>query len=257
MAALLLPVTAVSEAAEGQTGGFDGYVAASFGTGNTSSGSYKESGAVSDVQVTLGYTDKSRFGGQLDVGQFKQNSSDVANRDLTVHVYYRSQDWLLGAFMQQRNFYLNGTKSSLEEEFQGLEGQYYLNEMSLYVQLGQSKYSYTSDSENLVALELRYFLNDNLKITGSVDFLKESVVYDTWAQTTIGVGVEYRLQNNPWIIMARLEHAGEKINTGAYSADHNRLMFGVGYAFGKESLRSRDRDGASLRPVAKNLYIPP
>ena len=53
-------------------------------------------------------------------------------------------------------------------------------------------------------------------------------------------------------MLAKYEYADERSNWG-YSADDQRLMVGVKLNFGKDSLRKSDREGASLKPVAKDL----
>jgi len=263
LSAFILTAASMAHAEGPTTGGFDGFASASVGHGsNKDNFSFDDGGLATDAQLALSYTDRSGFGGQLDLGYFKQdydNSNvDTGFREAAEHLYYRSQGWLAGAFAQQRKYYLNGHSNNVKGYFLGLEGQVYLDNMTLYGQLGQSKWRYiagTTDPDVMATLELRYFMSENLRLDASINYLKEdaSGLFNyKWNQTTYGVGAEYRFSGSPVSVLARYEYANEDQSTG-YSADNQRLLIGVKFNFGKDSLRRSDREGAGLKPVAKDL----
>lgn len=262
LSTLILTAASMAHAEGPTTGGFDGFASASVGHGsNEDNFGFDDNGLATDAQLALAYTDKSGFGGQLDLGYFKQDYDDadvdVGFREAAAHLYYRSQGWLAGAFAQQRKYYRNGDANDVKAHFLGIEGQLYLDNMTLYGQLGQGKWKYsagTTDPDILATLELRYFMSENLRLDASINYLKEDAEglfnYE-WEQTTYGVGAEYRFSGTPVSMLARYEYADEDQN--AYSADNQRFLIGVKFNFGKDSLRKSDREGASLRPVAKDL----
>lgn len=251
--------------AEGSTpGGFDGFASASVGYGDSQDNyGFDDGGLASEAQLALAYTHASGLGGQADLGYFKQDYEDLdldlGVQDTAEHLYYRSQGWLVGAFAQQRKYYANGDSTGVKARFLGLEGQVYLDNMTLYGQLGQGKWKYnygtSSDPDVLATLELRYFVSENLRVDGSINYMKES--FDglggyEWDQTTYGIGAEYRFSGSPLSVLAKYEYADEEASWN-YSADNQRLLIGVKLDFGKDSLRKSDREGASLKPIVKDL----
>ena len=264
LSTLILASASIAHAEDSKLGGFDGIASASVGHGSSKdSYSFDDGGLAVDAQLSLSYTDRSGFGGQVDLGYFKQDYKDynwdAGFREAAEHLYYRSQGWLAGVFAQQRTYYANGNSIGVKGDFLGLEGQVYLDTMTLYGQLGQSKwrYNYGTDSDPgvLATLELRYFVSENLRVDGSINYMKEnygSPSNSKWNQTTYGVGAEYRFSGSPLSVLAKYEYADERSNWG-YSADDQRLMVGVKLNFGKDSLRKSDREGTSLKPVAKDL----
>ncbi|MDP1863740.1 MAG: hypothetical protein Q8K52_07535 [Thiobacillus sp.] len=263
LSALILTAASTAHAADQTTGGFDGFASASVGHGsNDPSSGIDNSGLATDAQLALAYTDKSGFGGQLDLGYFRQNyddsNVDLSFREAATHLYYRNQGWLAGIFAQQRKYYTNGDSNNVKANFLGLEGQVYLDNMTLYGQLGQGKWKYssgTTDPAVMATLELRYFMRENLRLDASINYLKEdagTLFKYVWNQKTYGVGAEYRFSGIPLSVLGRYEYADENQNTGS-SANNQRLLIGVKLNFGKDSLRKSDREGASLKPISKDL----
>jgi hypothetical protein len=266
LGASILAATSIVHAADPQSGGFDGFASAALGAGDSrDNGSFNDRGLAKEAQLSLGYTSRIGLGGQLDDRYFKQDyknsNADSGIQDIAEHLYYRSQGWLAGAFAQQRQYVVNGNRNGVKSRFLGVEGQVYLDNMTLYGQLGQARWHYQSGGDSdpgpVATIELRYFAHDNLRLDGSVNYMKEdfgSPSNDKWNQTTYGVGAEYRFTNNPLSVFTRVEYVDEGSNY-AYSADSRRIMFGVNVNFGKDSLRKRDRNGAGLKPVAKDLFF--
>lgn len=265
LSAFILTAASMAHAADPATGGFDGFVSASVGHGDKKDNfGFNDGGLATDAQFALSYSDRSGFGGQMDLGYFKQDYGnlhvDLGSREAAEHLYYRSEGWLAGAFAQQRKYYVNGNNTNIKGYFLGLEGQVYFDNMTLYGQLGQGKWNYAAGSTKpdvMATLELRYFMSENLRLDASINHLKEDareLFNYQWDQTTYGVGAEYRFAGSPLSVLARYEYADE--NLGArYSADNQRLLVGVKFNFGKDSLRKSDREGATLKPVAKDLIL--
>ena len=264
LSVFILTTASLAHAEAPTIGGFDGFASVSLGHGSSKDNyGFDDAGLATDAQLSLSYADRSGFGGQVDLGYFRQNydhyNTNSALHEAVGHLYYRSQGWLAGAFAQQRKYYINGNSNGVDADFLGIEGQVYLDNTTLYGQLGQGKWSSnsgTTDPDILATLELRYFVRENLRLDASINHIKEDaqVLFGyVWRQTTYGVGAEYRFSGTPLSVLARYEYADEKENTG-YSANSRRLLVGVKFSIGKDSLRKSDREGASLKPVAKDLF---
>ena len=132
----------------------------------------------------------------------------------------------------------------------GVEGQAALApNISLY---GQAGYGYSDqlDKANLWAVrgELRYFVNDNVKLQGQAGWSKvdtdNSGSYDTW---TVGATGEYQFAGTPWSILASYDYA----DSHDLDVKSNTFRIGGRYTFGGATLKARDASGADLGSVRK------
>jgi hypothetical protein len=132
----------------------------------------------------------------------------------------------------------------------GVEGQTAIApNVTLY---GQAGYGYSDelDQANLWAVrgEVRYFVNDNVKLQGAAGWSKVDTdnvgSYDTW---TVGVEGEYQFAGTPWSVLASYDYADSKdIDVKA-----NTFRVGGRYTFGGATLKARDASGADLGSVRK------
>lgn len=262
--ACFLTATSLAYAQSPQTGGVDGFLSLGAGVGNIKQNfGLDEDTTLSEAQLSLAYTTNSGYGAQLDAVYFNQKFDrfdwDFGTEDVVGHMYYRNDKWLLGFFDQQRKYVIEGDGNGVKSEFMGLEGQLFIDQVTLYGQLGQAEWKYDygrpKDKGDLAALEARYFLNDNLRLDGAVNYLKQEFAISggEWDQTTYSVGGEYRLPNSPLSFFAKYEFADESESSG-FEGEHQRLFLGLKLNFGKDSLRQSDRDGAGLKPISKDLY---
>ena len=134
----------------------------------------------------------------------------------------------------------------------GVEGQTALApNLVLYGQAGYG-YSHDLDDANLWAVrgELRYFINDNVKLQGEGGWSKVDTdhvgSYDTW---TIGATGEYQFAGTPWSILASYDYA----DSHDLDVKSNTFRIGGRYTFGGATLKARDAAGADLGSV-KTLF---
>ncbi|OZA27463.1 MAG: hypothetical protein B7X93_09025 [Hydrogenophilales bacterium 17-61-9] len=290
LVAALALATASPLATAAQTGGVDAFVSGALGTGSTDYkdtfvGTYWNESDKQDLdntfgkyRATLNYTDKSGFGGQMDYvyATDKHDWFDSATTDIVGHAFYRGNDWLLGALAQRRTFNINdGSDYPLPMTLtvMGVEAQKQFGaNTSVYAQLGRQNLN--DDSWKLggwiASVEGRYFLNDNLLVNGKLtsgavkDSSSGCCSYsgeDKIKTTTLELGGEYRLPNTVFSVFGTYAWIKDGYqysysNNGGYFYEGkteyttHQFMVGVKLNLGKDSLRQRDREGASLNPMS-------
>ena len=239
-------------------------------TSNTNDSSYK-------TRATFAYTDPSQFGVQVD-GVYSKNNIDTfdsSTADLAGHIFYRTEKYLVGGFAQYRNPKLsvsNNASSYLsdvfapDQVFWGAEAQGYFDKFTVYGQLAYQDFiNQQKDFKNfqlfnhgfVATVKGTYFIEDNWKVDVSYAYNKVKVNPDgippvtSIDQNTFGLSTEYRFNNQPFSVYASYEHS--KLDLSLYgNTDVDRAMFGVKWSFGKETLISRDRSGASLDPISQD-----
>lgn len=202
---------------------------------------------------------------------YDQDTFDVDSTSLdgAVHGFYREEgQFLVGAFFQFGSDELSdGTfEVDVSRNYAGAEGQIYLDNLTLYGQAGLQQFEMDQFSSSISmdgwfgSLEARYFLTPDLRIDAHVgasvydlDFI-ETVTFTT---VNVGVGAEYKFENLPVSLFATYDLYS---TTADYDSpgetptlDEHRLLVGVKFAIGEDSLLARDRSGASLKPV-ESIY---
>lgn len=209
--------------------------------------------------------------------------------DLAGHAFYRNDKFLLGMFGQYRKprihvgssgdysaengVYRNFVADLLtpEQVFFGGEAQGYFGDLTLTGQLARQEFvnqqNFNSDDNStdkiykhgiVATAKANYFINDNWKVTAGYTYnntdLAENVSYDNHK---FSVGTEYRLANYPVSFYGDYVHNRFKFDysDSNYSdftpkQDTDAIMVGLKFNFGSESLKSRDRTGASLDPIS-------
>ncbi len=181
--------------------------------------------------------------------------------DGALHVFKREPGaYLLGGLVQLG---LRNETIEIEDETEsasattawaGLEGQAYLDGVTLYGQFGVMKAAYERDDPFtftglFASAEVRYFLTDNFRV--DVHGLAVSMRSDQYdgGQTTwgAGIGAEYRLADTPVSVFGTADLF--RSAAGLQEFGDARIMVGLKFNIGSETLLERDRNGASLKPA--------
>jgi hypothetical protein len=254
-----LAATPSVSAADQPAGGFDGFVSGAIGH-SKSSGSASPESTIYDLAASLAYTHESKWGGQLDYINFQQAFKSPYPRsaatDIAGHLYFRDNEWLVGGFIQKRKYFLNSIDIDTHERFLGVEGQIYRENMTFYGQLGNDKWTdFTGDiNGNFVATKLTYFVNDNLNVSGGVDLVREDKNGYSYSQNSYKLGIEGRMTNSPLSIFAGYTRINEWDNS-TWNVSTDIFLIGGKLNFGKGTLRSSGREGASLMPAPRVLLF--
>lgn len=240
-----------------------------------------------NLRGSFAYQDPSNLGFQFD-GLYSQNQikyAKISTVDLAGHAFYRNEKFLLGMFGQYKNPKLHfkdgdgsadgfikdailDTAFAKEQVFWGGEAQGYFGDLTLTGQLARQHFINKDQSidniygKGVVATaKADYFINENWKLTGGYNHNRVDLSADTkYKIHKFSIGTEYQLTNYPVSFFGdfthnKLKFDGDYGDCGSCYAPSQRnetLMVGIKYNFGGNSLKSRDRSGASLDPITTN-----
>lgn len=201
-----------------------------------------------------------------DVGNLTLDSNHI---DGALHGFYRESDrFLVGSFFQfgRDEQSIGSFESEINRKYAGVEGQVYLDNVTLYGQLGwqqmeQDFSGFGVKADGLFGVfEARYFLTPDLRIDGhvGVSSWEQNIPFDVTLTTyNLGVGAEYKLENLPVSLFASYDYYTTSYDqAGSPAIDRHRFLVGAKIAIGEDSLLDRDRNGASLKPVDAPFFGP-
>jgi hypothetical protein len=216
-----------------------GYVGASYGRSNldTPIGSADADTWGLEGSAAFGLGDG--LGAQLDANYANTDVDGFGSADtwgLGGHLFTRNDSYALGGFAGWTDN--DGTNGwSL-----GVEGQKYLDNVTLAGSFGYGKIDDADVDYWSVGGEARYFVSDNFRLQGNLGWARVNGFggdADLWSA---GVGGEYQFDKAPVSVYANYAHT--ELNDADLKAD--TFTVGVRYAFGGTTLKSRDRSGASF-----------
>ncbi|UUP18947.1 hypothetical protein NTH_03433 [Nitratireductor thuwali] len=174
----------------------------------------------------------------------------------TLHAYQRHPDrYALGAFLQGSKAKARlssllappSAEQKLTDTVGGLEGAYFLDNMTLIGKVGFGKSSLAGlDADHLLAeAGIRYYYNDNIRfdLEGGIDRLSsDEARYDV---TSLSALANYRFDERPFSVFAGYRHETAKVKTHATSdkVRTGTLMAGARFHFGSGSLKEEERHG--------------
>jgi len=240
-----------------------------------------------NLRGSFAYQSPSKLGVQFDAvySQDDMKKAKMTTLDLAGHAFFRNDKFLLGLFGQYKqpklrnksifigndsedvsaNSLINTLSSSFvrDQVFFGAEAQGYFGDLTLTGQVARQNFVNKADSSanvsgdvykrgSVATAKVDYFVNDNWKVTGGYSFNNVSggVSHDTKKYT---LGTEYRLDNYPVSFFAdytrnKLSFDEQFFSTSKFDTD--AVMLGMKWNFGSDSLKSRNRSGASLDPIS-------
>lgn len=229
-------------------------------------------------QASGSYTFDNGFGAQADILASSLAIGgvnfiyDKASVDGALHLYLRPSDqYLLGGFAQfGRDSYEFADTPFYEADrsYGGIEGQVYLDNLTLNAQLGLAGYSgLGADGEGWFGtLEARYFITPDFKLSASAGLFKidfeaaDAVLGQNLTNLVLGIGAEYKLADLPLSLTANLDYGRSTTSIDGYG-EHKatRALVGLKFALGEDTLLDRDRKGSTLNPIwpSEYLYTPP
>lgn len=189
------------------------------------------------------------------------SNREFTSLDVALHAFYRDPDrFLLGGFVQfgETEQTTHTGPVTYERSLIGAEGQVFFDQFTFYGQLGRHHTSAESTIEydaSFITAELRYFVTPDFKlevhaghIKGRLPELQGFPVPGRPEATNLGLGAEYRLPSLPVSVFGRYDHTSMMDILDSPFESH-RVLAGVKFNLGDDSLQERDRTGASLRPV--------
>ena len=229
-----------------------------------------------------------RFGAQVDgVLGHEWNSMKILGTStddptttatLAAHLFWRDpQVGLIGAIGQYTHHDTDIddgiSKFSITDEnaFAGVEGQYFLGNVTLYAQAAYHSGTLTEESVAfdgegfILAGQARYFIAADWLVAAKASYdritydlpftVASDLKIDSW---TVGLRSEYRLAAMPVSLFGEVTY-GEKtfkeFGTDVGEKD-TRALIGIQYNLGTRTLQERDRAGGSLDPFDNHFSIP-
>lgn len=247
-------------------GGYDGYLLGAVGqVQSKDSFGANLHGGTEQLRLSIAYTGKEGFGGQIDnVYDRQKNPSTYLDKasttDVAGHFFYRNQSWLGGIFAQRRTFDITWQNSysfhmPVDRTFYGLEGQKHLDNVTLYGQVGRQDLGLANVNSkgNIAVGEVRYFIKDNWRVDASYQYSKlNEELYTGWGgkSNVYSVGSEYRFTDTPLSIFVQYDSMHQDANyVLSDGARSNRFLVGLKMSLGKDTLKQRNNDGATLHPI--------
>jgi hypothetical protein len=176
---------------------------------------------------------------QVDAGVARSEIEDyaVTAKTGTVHAFTRNDSYALGAFVGMTEAQDTAVWTG------GVEGQKYLDNLTLAGSLAYGQFD-NWENVDIVSLggEARYFLSDNTRIDGHAGYAwvkSEDEDYGGWS---LGVGAEHQFDGQPFSLFAAYDHSEAK----DYDGSADTFSVGLRWTFGADSLKQRDRKGASF-----------
>jgi hypothetical protein len=200
----------------------------------------------------LAYTSPHGWGGQIDLARFVRESGAPERRtsEAASRIFYRNDRWLLGGLLQTRKLYGEHDELDMNDSLRGLEGQLYLDRLTLSGQVGRERFEYDSAGARargeFLSLGVNYFLHDNLRIDGGIGLVQDGFAGAGSEQLNLNIGAEYRLYQSPFSLFANYTHVQEE-DDAYWDADAHMALIGARYSFGRQTLLERNRQGTGLR----------
>lgn len=236
--------------------------------GNGGSDQYNFSGAYS-----LAVTDNMSAQVDVNIEQYSglnDYSQDVkSNESYTLHASFRDpQTGLIGIYGGQARTDLNHY-DGYEMDYWGVEGQYYLSNATVYLQLAQGdKTNSDGEAEGFVSgangrAAFRYFINDDFMIQPSYEVGHSDKFIDSADEGSFNIreiSAEMRLiKSMP--LYGKVSFRESQYDSKKGENDSlDEVVYGVGvnYYFGTTSLKHNDRYGATLEtpmlPIRANAF---
>lgn len=213
--------------------------------------------------ASVAYQSASMLGFQGDVvlsrlQQTQYNNTGVdLQGDVAGHVFYRQPgSFLIGAIGQfgADNETNPFEDFSFQRAYGGAEAQVYAGNVTLYGQVAAERVTGSDyvDTGYVATAEARYFLTPNFKIEGHVgiDHLDYGAPDEGESQYKAGLGAEYRLDAMPLSVFAQYDFTHYAEENSSFTENDNRILVGVKWNFGTDTLEDRDHTGASLKPFS-------
>ena len=202
-----------------------------------------------DLQGALAFPLGANFGAQVDAGLGTTDGDDIDSEDTvtgTAHVFHRTASHLIGGFIGAAD------SDDVTVYGGGAEADFYVNDWTL-----GGRVTYLTDDSDIdidtwaIEARAKYFYTDNAMVSGSIGYTDTSIDVqgaDDFSSVYVGVGGEYRLNTAPVSFFGGVGYTDIEDSDGVTG-----VQIGVRLNWNEESLRDRDRSGASLQGIQSNL----
>ena len=202
------------------------------------------------------------------VASFADGSSADLDRDSGVqtsaHLYYRTNTYAAG--LVGGIGVVGGVSPTVDYYFVGVEGQYYLDNITIGLSAGildSSSDSMSGDDDLYlnsawyVGGEVRYYWNDKTTMTANLGYISGEAEFGYYDVETVhwGVKAEYRPEPKEplslWVAYeGRTTNADEVSGAGDYDKETHTVKIGVTFSFGVDGNKAeQDRTGPAFNQM--------
>ena len=221
----------------------------------------KSDDATLAIRGTIAFPLAQNIGLQADLGysqdplSFGYYSATQKTTSVATHLFYRgSGKFLVGAIGQVNFNQTNAIYAQIDTKqyFLGGEAQARLDNVTLTAQAAYRKDDFGLASYKLdgvaTTAQAKYFIDPNwsLAVKGEYSSLNFDLADQNLDQWRLGFSTERRLSSVPVSLFAKVSYGETKIESA--KLHDTRLMFGIKFNFGSQTLQQRDHNGASLDP---------
>lgn len=166
---------------------------------------------------------------------------------------------LLGVFGGQGESNHPGDSDDQDVQWIGAEGQYYLDALTLYGQVGWTETDSTHDPLDSTSVfargAVRYFFHENFMLQGDLQYTTGQIHSDDLDAFGWGLKAKYGFDELPIYLTA--EYRGTNYDGhGEGAATEHVGLVGLSIALGASSLQEQDRYGATLETPSLVLRAP-
>jgi len=153
---------------------------------------------------------------------------------------------------QNRGYYFDHSYTHTDETFVGVEGQMYLDRMTLQGQVGSEEFNTPANTYKgyFVTGRVNYFVHDNLRFDGGLAVVHDGTAGYGYNQRNFELGVEYRFRDTPFSVFAEWTRIHEEDNYG-WDLDSDFTLIGARVNIGQSTLLETNRSGAGLAPAPR------
>ncbi|QKV17417.1 hypothetical protein [Oricola thermophila] len=185
--------------------------------------------------------------------------SAIKNYGAAVHVYWRDPStFAAGGFARIERFDEVGPFDDNPRYSFGLEGQAYLDRVTLYGQAYTGRQSFGATALDMdfwgVRGMARYFATDNLRFEGEVGYRDMGNSFGRLNTVTYGAEVAYRFENTPVSLFGRYQFDHMTDDLGI-ELDTHKYAVGLRLSFGSRTLLEEDRHGATMDTPRMNNFM--
>lgn len=246
------PSTACSGYAEGYYGGLEIHsLSGSQTTGKSFGGA---------ARANCNFNQRWNGQGDLFIDSIRSSSGSattISNYGAAGHIYWRDpSSFALGGFGALEGYDNAGSFDATTRYTVGVEGQVYLDNVTLYGQAYLGQHTINSSTADIRGVRgmVRYFATENLRFEGELGYRELATSSGSADTVVFGAEATYRFDNSPVSVFGRYQF-DHLTSTGGGGADIHKYVVGAKLSFGSKTLLEEDRHGATMDTARPNYFL--